>query len=170
MSYTEIYSIGDNHCCEIGETQNAWRGAMYVWNQIAQKYFGLESFPHFDEEMQRRVWNANNEHTLTNAESIVLASTMDNVTVKAGDIPRLVVAFEEYAKDNPNSSIGEQAEIIKNSDLLPEQKIAWNQTSVCEFNFSSEYDEENDEYTYSDLSGSWDLFEQIDNLNNHKGK
>ncbi len=68
MSYTEIFSISASHCHSLGETKNAWRGAMYVWNQIAQKYFGLDSFPSFDADMQKRVWNANNEHQLTDAE------------------------------------------------------------------------------------------------------
>ncbi|UOL47404.1 hypothetical protein vBVpPvVp04M_00010 [Vibrio phage vB_Vp_PvVp04_M] len=169
MSYTEIYSIGNEHCCKIGEIKNTHRGAMFVWNQIAQKYFNLERFPFFDEEMQMRIWNAGNERDLTNAELIVLSSTMDNVTVKASDIDRLVTAFEEYAKDNPNSSMGEQAAIIKEAELLPEYKIAWCQTSVCSFAFYPEYDEETDEYTYSELSNSWDLFEQFDKLHS-KGK
>ncbi|APF79512.1 hypothetical protein [Vibrio cholerae] len=162
MSCTEIYSISDKHCYHLGETQNAWRGAMYVWNQIAQKYFGLEGFPHFDENMRKRVWNANNEHQLTDAEIIVLASTMDRVMVKVADVPRLIKAFEEYGKEHPNSSIGEQAEIIKASELSPEGFIAWCQTSVTSFHFEPTYIEENDECVYHDLSDGWDLFEQFE--------
>lgn len=167
MSYTEIYSISASHCSELGETQNAWRGAMYVWNQIAIKYFGLEGFPHFDEQMRRRIWNASNEHQLTDAEIIVLASTMDRVIVKANDIPRLVSSFEEYAKEHPNSSLGEQAEIIKSSQFAPEDYIAWCQTSVTSFHFLPAYIESKDEYVYHDLSDGWDLFEQFERV---KGK
>ena len=161
MSYTEIFSISPNHCHSLGETQNAWKGAMYIWNQIAQKYFGLESFPAFDRGMQKRVWNANNEHPLTDDEIIVLGSTMDRVFVKAQDVPRLVEAFERYAKDNPNSSIGEQAEVIKAAKLAPEHGIAWCQTSVTDFHFEATYFEKSDEYLYHDLSDGWDLFEQF---------
>lgn len=162
MSYTEIYVIGDEYCSQEGETKNAWRSAMYVWDQIAKKYFGLEGFPFFDEDLQRRIWNAGNEHKLTSHELIVLASTMDKVTVKAKDLPRLIEAFEAYSKEHPNSSIGEQAEIIKNLGLSKQHKIAWCQTTVSSFCFSPEYDEDEDKYTYSDLDGAWDLFEQVD--------
>lgn len=48
MSCTEIYVIGENHCEYQGECKNAWRGAMYVWNDVAKRYFGLEGFPSFD--------------------------------------------------------------------------------------------------------------------------
>ncbi len=164
MSYTEIFSISASHCHSLGETKNAWRGAMYVWNQIAQKYFGLDSFPSFDADMQKRVWNANNEHQLTDAEIIVLASTMDCVVVKAVDVQRLVEAFEEYAKDHPHCSIGEQAELLKASRLSPEDHIAWCQTSISEFHFEPVYLEENDEYRYHNLSDGWDLFEQFERI------
>ncbi|MGD1524647.1 hypothetical protein [Vibrio harveyi] len=166
MSYTEIYSIGERHCCQLGETKNAFRSAMYVWNHIAQKYFNLDCFPHFDEEMQRRVWNAGNEHPLTDAELIVLASTMDRVSVKVSDAPRLIEAFKAYSAEHPNSSIGEQAMIIESGldSLKPDQLIAWCQTSVSSFHFLAEYNEDEDEYEYSDLSDAWDLFEQFDYL------
>lgn len=182
MSYTEIYSIGKNHCEKIGETKNAWRGAMYVWNQIAEKYFGLKSFPHFDESLQRKIWNAGNYHHLTEAELIVLASTMDDASVKKSDIPKLIKAFEEYHKEHPNSSFLEQAEIIKNAELLDDQKISWNQTSVNWYKYRprilsmDEYieefeldpeeiegiEEDEDIVIYEDISNLWDIFDQIE--------
>lgn len=170
MSYTEIYSLSKNHCNKIGEIKNAWRGAMYVWSNIAEKYFGLESFPFLDEAMQKRIWNAGNEHPLTDDELIVLASTMDRVTVKAKDIHRLVEAFDKYAEGNPNSSIAEQALVIKSAEIPDDSVIAFNQTSVGDFAFSPERNEDNDEYIYSDLSGSWDLFEQFDAIKASKDK
>ncbi|MBV7315471.1 hypothetical protein [Shewanella sp. NIFS-20-20] len=165
MSYTEIYSIGSNHCLELGEVKNAWRGAMYVWNQIAREYFGLDCFPHFDSDLQKRVWNAANYHDLSQSEIIVLASTMDRVTVKSSDLPRLISAFEQYGEKHFQSSFNEQAIILKSADLLPEHKIAWNQTSVNCFDYLPIHDESTDTYIYSDLEGSWDLFEQIDSVN-----
>lgn len=169
MSYTEIYTVGKDHCKKIGETRNAFRGAMYVWNHIAQQYFGLELFPSFDEELQRRIWNANNEHPLTDDEIIVLASTMDRVVVDYKDVDRLVSAFGAYAAKHPNSSFGEQAEIIKQADIQPGQKIAWCQTTVGEFLFAPVYEEDDEtgeetECRFDDLSTAWDLFEQFDNL------
>lgn len=161
MSSTEIYAVTPNSCQDIANIRNAWRGAMYVWNDIAKRYFGLQSFPHFDEKMAKRIWNAGNEKPLILSERIVLASTMDRVTVKSSDAKRLCDAFDEYAAAHPNSSIGEQSEVIKNYQFGDGEKIAWCQTNVCEFQFSPEYDEEENP-TYNDLSSSWDLFEQID--------
>lgn len=164
MSCTEIYSVTKDSCNKLGETKNAHRGAMYVWNDISKRYFGLDMFPIFDEKMQRRVWNAGDEHKLSEFETIVLASTMDRVTVKAKDAGRLVKAFEAYAENHPNSSLGEQAKVIKDAVLEPGDKISWCQTSVCDFQFSPQYNEDSDTYIYDDLEDSWDLFEQFDAL------
>ncbi|MFS1429201.1 hypothetical protein LMH73_019135 [Vibrio splendidus] len=177
MSSTEIYLVSTDSCIEIGETKNGFRGAMFVWDQIAIKYFKLEGFPNFDTEMQRRVWNAANEHPLTDAERIVLASTMDWVVVRTEDAQRLIVAFKEYGEDNPRCSIGEQGAIINSAELPPGHFIAWNQTTVGDFALSpewfdfdeddEEYNEDNDEngyYEFNNLSKTWDLFEQFDLL------
>lgn len=182
MSYTEIYSISEEHCKKIGETQNGHRSAMYVWQNIAQKYFGLERFPYSDEKLQMKIWNANKHYQLTESEVIVLLSTMDDACVKKSDIPKLIKAFEEYHKEHPNSSFLEQAEIIKNTELLDDQKISWNQTSVNSYKYRprtlsmDEYieefeldpeeregiEEDEDIVIYKDISNLWDIFEQIE--------
>lgn len=164
MSSTEIYLVSKASCDKAGETRNAWRGAMYVWSDIAKRYFGLDSFPMFDESMMRRIWNAGNEKPLSDAEKIVLASTMDNVVVKVSDKQRLIDAFDEYAKAHPDSSIGEQSDLIKEHDVGDNEFIAWCQTTVSEFNFEPECDEDGEIVSYNDLSNAWDLFEQFDQL------
>lgn len=167
MSSTEIYSVGENHCEMIGGCQNAWRGAMYVWNDIAKRYFGLEHFPSMwgehEQKLASRIWNAHNEHDLPEHEQVVLTSTMDRVLIKATDAHRLVDAFEQYGKEHPNSSLSEQAEIIKKAlpELKDDQFIGFCQTSVADFHFAVQYDDEENE-VYHDLSDGWDLFEQID--------
>lgn len=170
MSYTEIFSLSKSHCHKIAEIKNAWRGSMYVWNGIAKKYFDLENFPFMDLDMQSRIWNAGNEHPLTDDELIVLASTMDFVTIKAKDIPRLVEAFDKYAEANPNSSLAEQSLAIKSAEIPTDSLIAFNQTSVGDFAFSPTYNQDSDEYIYSDLSRAWDLFEQFDAIKASKAE
>ncbi len=114
MSYTQIYVVTPESCELIGETQNAWIDPMYVWNQISVDRFGLSSFPMFDDEMRIYVWNAEKyTDSITDAEIVVLKSTMDNVTVDSKDVERLLKAFDEYGQQHPNSSIGEQAAIIR---------------------------------------------------------
>lgn len=163
MSTTTIYTIGEGHVESLGSTRNAWLSAMYVWNQIAKDYFGLEHFPISDEKMQRRVWNAFNEHDLSYDELIVLSSTMDRACVKAIDKDRLVSAFRLYAKKHPDSTIGAQADIIEGASIEADLKIAWNQTSCGNFCFEVEYDE-NDEPIYPSIASAWDLFEQYESI------
>lgn len=174
MSCTEIYCVGKNHCSAIGTTQNAWLGAMYVWNDIAKRYFDLEHFPSFysgGEEMAKRVWNAHKEHELPEHEQIVLSVTMDRVLVKADDLERLISAFEKYGQEHPNSSYKEQAEVIKaaveRGDVNSPNFIAFNQTSVCSFHFDIIDYDENDNPIFHDLEDGWDLFEQVDSILEH---
>jgi hypothetical protein len=160
---TEIYEVGIGHCEKIGSVGNTYNGFRYVWHDIARRYFHLECFPDDDEELQVLIWNAGNEHSLSDAEKIVLASTMDRVTVSSTDKPRLLSAFQEYGSNHPNSSFLEQAQLIMPVDIKPGNKIAWLQHSWSEFCFAPNYDE--DEIpVYHDLSGAWDLFKQFDKL------
>ena len=161
MSNTEIYVVGKNHCELIGSTKNAWRGAAYVWDHISKKYFGLDHFPILENDLQRRIWNANDEHDLEDFESIVLSSTMDYVVVMPQHIPPLLEAFRKYAVEHPDSSIGEQGDIIEKVTLQEGQMIAWCQTTICDFIFAPEFDEENPETPiYNNLGMAWSLFEQ----------
>lgn len=161
MSTTELYVVGENYCNQIGETENAWRGAMYIWDDIAKRYFNLKCFP-IESDMRMRIWNAHSEHDLSEAEKIVLLSTMDRVLVSQKDLPRLIYAFREYGASHENSSLNAQADIIENTEIESEHKVGWNQTSVNGFHFAPDYDEELDEYIYDDLSSGWDLFAQLD--------
>ncbi len=162
MSWTQIYAVKENEeLIFIGECRNAFRSAMYVWNDMAKRYFGLECFPHFDEKMQSRVWNAGNEKPLNKSEEIVLASTMDRATVKKESIAQLLAAFTEYGSAHENSSILEQAKLIEAQlDEIPDgYTLAWIQTSVCDGWFR-EYDDDTEDYI-CDLSGSFDVIEQL---------
>ena len=166
MSSTEIYLVKDGaEPILIGRTRNAFRGAMYVWNDIARRYFGLESFPFFDESEMSKVWNAESTHNLSEHEKIVLNSTMDKITVKISDCEKLCDAFDAYATEHPNSSISEQSKIIRqyateNSEA--DGVIAWTQTSVSEGWFT-DYEEQDDgeSITVCDLSSAYDLFENL---------
>lgn len=150
MSTTTIYRLGRDPS-EIGETRNAWRGAMYVWNDIARRYFGLESFPISDQIAQRKVWNAYDHAELPSHETIVLLTTMDFAVVRGADIPAVTTAFEQYGMEHPNSSFREQADILRFADLQPEDLVGWQQTSVSDF-WGSGWDPEKDDITWYDPS------------------
>jgi hypothetical protein len=131
MSETILYSLGENPQV-IGEARNAWRGAMYVWNDIAKRYFGLEGFPMFG-PMSKKIWNAADTKNLPLHEAVVLLSTMDFATIRAGDAKEVAEHFDRYGQEHPNSSFSEQAKIIREAELKEGDLIAWQQTSVSEF-------------------------------------
>ncbi|HHP5492985.1 hypothetical protein ACTG16_21840 [Aeromonas sp. 23P] len=162
MTATLIYAVKqDEPPVLIGETENSFRGAMYVWNDIAVRYFDLEYFPHFDDGMQRRIWNAGNEKPLTEAELIVLASTMDKAVVSHCGIDKLVAAFNEYAAYNEYSSFKEQAALIGAASIDDGYAVAWNQTSVCS---DCWFDVRDDDMKTCDLSRAFDVIEQVSAL------
>jgi hypothetical protein len=133
MSRTEIYRLGTDPG-EIGSTRNAWRGAMYVWDDIARRYFGLDGFPFSDREMKAKIWNAHQHVDLAPHEAIVLLTTMDFATVRARDVWRVVDAFERYGSEHPDSSLAEQAQILRGAQFpSASDAVAWLQTSVSEF-------------------------------------
>jgi hypothetical protein len=148
MSTTSIYRLG-REPEEIGEARNAWRGAMYVWNDIAQRYFGLPNFPMGRDEIASKIWNAHRHHDLPEHEAIVLMSTMDHATVRGRDASIVAEAFERYGREHPNSSLREQAEILRSAELQPNDYLAWQQTSVAEF-WGCQWDGEKDEPDWYD--------------------
>jgi len=67
MSRTEIYLLEPDEY-ELLEFKNAWRGAMYVWNDIAKRYCGFERFPLgiFDGDDERQIdGSASGERSLS---------------------------------------------------------------------------------------------------------
>ncbi|MGF7535032.1 hypothetical protein AAGG74_15285 [Bacillus mexicanus] len=152
MSYTEIYGVKTNgEVVFVGETKNAWRGAMHVWTKLCQKYNIEAGFGGFQE-----LWKLTDTGALDDFENITLKSTFDNVVVKKEDIPMLLEAFRLYESRFPNSSLLEQAEIIKKDILEDKEMIAvcWNQTSVNANPWTDGYDEDNEEkIPYNVLTG-----------------
>lgn len=141
MSRTEIYLLEPDEY-ELLEFKNAWRGAMYVWNDIAKRYCGFERFPlgifDGDDERQMDVWNYGNRHPdkMSEHEAIVLLSTMDHALSEPDQWERLVEAFEKYGAEHPDSSYSEQAEALRAAMESSESReltgIGWLQTTVCD--------------------------------------
>lgn len=148
MSTTDIYRLG-REPGEIGSVRNSWRGGMYVWSDIAKRYFGLPSFPMFDDKARDKIWNASKHVAMPRHEIIVLMTTMDNATIRGSDAAAVANAFEMYAAQHEGSSFGEQAAILRSADLQPDDLVAWNQTSVSEF-WGCGWDAEKDEPVWYD--------------------
>lgn len=165
MSKTLIYALKNGkEEIHIGEASNAFRSGMYVWNDMAKRYFGLKSFPLFNPTMQNKIWNAGDHYPLTDSEKIVLASAMDKATVKKENIQKAVDAFKEYGKEHPNSSFLEQADILLAFNDMSDKDSAydgyvlgWVQTNVCDGLWNKEVDGE----VVADLSGTFDIIDNV---------
>jgi hypothetical protein len=157
MSNTTVFFLAGKDCFE-ADFKNAFRGAMYVWNDTARRYCDFERFPSFNEEDQMKVWNFGNNHPdkMPMHEAIVMASTMDRALLEPSKWLDLVNSFEAYAELHPNSSIGEQAKAIR--EVMESDKaasitgIGWRQTSVCGDSLWSRFDDDSDEYVTYDPS------------------
>lgn len=154
MSATEIYGVQSNgEIVYIGETRNAFRGAMHVWDTLCTKYgIGGGMFGGYQE-----LWKLADKGVLTPSENIVMKSTFDNVVVKKENIPGLLAAFREYGREYSNSSYLEQAGLVEEFVVSDEAMagVCWNQTSVNENPWIDGYDEETEEYIpYSISTGS----------------
>lgn len=167
MSSTNIYKIGNNNE-EVGEIKNSHRSAMYVWNQIAKKYFNQDRFPMFDDELSSKIWNAQDHAKITEDEHIVLLSTMDKAVVSKDGLSRLIKAFDVYGKEHEQSSLSQQAELLKNVNIEDGDFIAWQQTSCGEFWGESGYDEEKEEYIFYNPNDGDLHFDLIDEFNEFK--
>ena len=181
MSYTEIFKFRkDGNAEAIGETKNAFRSAMAVWDILDKKYL-----PKFVPEWAKRigevdkeyfrssdfgggglkeVWDLFNKENVSETDKIALGSTFDKVIVLKEDLPKLIEAFKSFEGE---TSLKDQVVIIEEA-LVEDPEllgIAWNQTSVngdCWTNFGG-YDEEKQEeipYNILTMDEHWNLFEE----------
>lgn len=154
MSETVIYGVKSNGEVEfVGETRNAWRGAMHVWTRLSEAYGIQGGFLGGFEKL----WKMADKGRLKDFENTTLKSTFDNVVVWKEDIPKLIAAFKEFEEKYPNSSLWEQAKIIEDDIINDEDMIGvcWNQTSVNRNPWREGYDEETDEpIPYNVLKGN----------------
>lgn len=144
MSYTELYGFTKTGVESIGETRNAWRGAMAVWTFLEKKYLPKYR-PSWarDDKMDysrtcsgigskddiKEIWDLFRSKKISDSERIVMGSTYDNVLVKVEDIEKVLKAFREFEGE---TSLKEQADIIEEAlkELPDIIAIGWNQTSV----------------------------------------
>ena len=168
MSYTEIFSFNKDGIAEHeAEVKNAFRGAMAVWKHLFEKHLkgnGYEVMPYMD---MQPIWDLQNNERLSDSDLICLLSTFDNVVVKKENLNLLIQAFEEF---KGNSSLREQAKIIKGLLEKDCTAVGWNQTSVnwdTWGNYNHKLiNEEEDEYEYhgynlNESKEHWFLFDSF---------
>lgn len=137
-----------NSFSEIG---NSWRGGMFFWRYIEEKYLPSLPKPDWmtgrekeyvsrftfsvcgDSDGLNEVWGLFTDKRLSRSERIVLGTTLDHGYILFEDIPFVVNALNEvYAEMGENSSLAEQASAlnylyIHHKDVYC---VVWLQTSV----------------------------------------
>jgi hypothetical protein len=165
MSYTEIYAFNKNAQAEFyGEVKNSHRGAMAIWTYFEEKYLPKTRFPRTmstetlpdGRDAAFEIWDLAKNGTLNREERLLMQSTFDRVVFRTEEIPELINIYEKYQNEMPNSSLQEQADILKeiyNSEQYI--AVAWNQTSIGEAYWSDYYKS----YLTGSISG--DMVESI---------
>lgn len=183
MSETEVYLVGKNHYECIGTSRNSHRSFMYVWDYIAKKYHGLDSFPSWDDNMRKKVWNSHLTHFLEEYETIVLLSTMDYALISVKDYPKLREAYLKFWENNKDSAYLDIVELIDRAYLdiveLIDNRQSLNEddificmnTSLGTCLFEPDFpDEEHADTIFADLSFGFNIFEELDIVKNYKAE
>lgn len=175
MSYVEIYAFdcaGNGHL--YGEIKNSWSGAPAVWAYMEEKYLPpfvpdgmtLEDIQSDSKKTSRlqsintmnEIWELVDDPKISEADRIVLFTTLDECLVRKEDIPKVVNAFEEFCASSNNQNLAKQAEILKKAAADPEViAVGWNQTSINASTWGNKggYDYERDSSVpYNCLTGT----------------
>lgn len=179
MSYTTLYSVPEKGSIEsIHEFSNASGSAMYIWNQLYQKYLPQVVYFLGDDKTMDALWKLIDDKKLKPFERICLGFTFDRVMVKRENISKLISAFKDFhaeAKINFPQNVCHLPDQIKELELLEMNEdiyaVCWCQTSVASDVWyvpegeCKECGHESEEQRLWDISldkGHFFLFEQYD--------
>ena len=130
MSYIEIFKFDENGNSEsFGMVDNAWLGAMRVWDILGKKYCGHGVS--INRGQMKAIWNLVYNSDVASDEKIVLCTTFDKCLAKKEDIPKIIDAFRKFAG---NTNLDEQADMLENMYEEPNCiAVGFHQNSVsCE--------------------------------------
>lgn len=146
MSYTTILAaFQDGQLQPVTEIRNSWRAAMWIWNEIARKYCGMDTFPmplgEDGMEKCRKVWNMADSERIKEIDRLALLTTLDGFLVEARHFERVAQALDEFQPTSTN--LKEQAVVIRRLAKEGARAIGWHQTSTAEDPWGSQDDEGN---------------------------
>jgi hypothetical protein len=139
MSTTELYYINkDGEVDFYKEFENANKGAMLIWQIIAQKYWNKNYWDFDLNDPKNEFWRLTDLEETPKYISLVFQSTFDNVVILKKDFHKLIAAYEEFLSleraNETNISLFIQA--FKDGISDPEVfGFCWNQTSVNAFSW-----------------------------------
>lgn len=139
MSYTTLYAAFEDGTFEtFGYVQNAWRGAVAIWNWLNSTYMGTE-FNMFDENAP--LFKLAQSARLPAEHRLLLQSTCDWAVCGPDHAEALADALESFPASTENHK--KQAEMIRAAFALGARAVAWRATS-CGDTLWREYDPETD--------------------------
>jgi hypothetical protein len=169
MSYTSIHSTtAQGEVSTLAEIDNAWRGAMFVWTKLGERYLPESQTDPYWTPLKndgQPIWDLFKDPRLHNEEKIVLGSTFDRVMIKRENISRVCWAYSQFAQWYPgNNSLMEQWGVLNKAKNDPEIfAVFWTQTSVAS-DIWYVFEPDKDEYRRYDITrdiGHWFLFDRL---------
>lgn len=134
MSYTELFGIPKNggKLVLLGECHNSWRGAMWIWDHMAQKHFNKDSGWVLCGDNIQKVCDlakiTDTNKALSDTEYYALLTTFDGVLVPNELMNKVADALENFEPSTEN--LRQQAQILRSAQAKGYQAVCWNQTSV----------------------------------------
>ncbi|MHC4618529.1 MAG: hypothetical protein ACYTEQ_12340 [Planctomycetota bacterium] len=128
MSQTIVYAVRNGNVEHFGECNNSFRGAMWIWKELGEKYFPGKDMSPVSNSACRKIWALAKDTRLTDTEYYALLSTFDRAMVAQEYSDLVANALEAFEPGNEN--LKRQAELIRCAVREGAEAIAWNQTSV----------------------------------------
>jgi len=130
MSRTEVFGVPKKggELIFLGECTNAWRGAMWIWTKLAEKYFpGREPYSVIMKESSG-FWKLIDDPRLSDTDWYAFATTLDAVVVPNELIGVVADALENFSPGTENLKM--QADLLRKAKKDGLRGVCWNQTSV----------------------------------------
>lgn len=163
MSYATIKALwpGEKHE-DLKELRNAHGGAPVVWDEMSQRYLGLEPFQY--SFYAERLWPLWKDLNIPRHHRAVLMMTYDKAYVSKADFDQAARDIRAFLADFPvkadhvNHWVAIAETFESNPDCLA---IGFYWTSVTEDPFQGCWNEEKEDYDQPDWSAMWDMYAQL---------
>lgn len=101
MSYCELKTINRDGTIEtFEEYRNAHGGAPFIWDKLAKKYLGVDSWIILKD--MNRLWKLLDDDRLEECEKVALLITWDYATLKAKNLDRASKALTQFIELHPS--------------------------------------------------------------------
>lgn len=156
MSCTEVYGVPKDggELVHLGDLRNAFRGAMWIWTELAKKYFPDDNT--YTAIMGgNKLWGLINDERLSDTEWYAFVSTFDALIVPNELMDVVADALESFSPGTEN--LHGQAVLLRQAKKDGLRGVCWNQTSVNgdPWRMRDDEDEDSERYFNIDTDETW---------------